>query len=283
MIYPRETQDASGVARHYDELTEYYLEIWGEHIHHGLWLTGAETPDEAVRQLVEVAAERTGITEGRRVCDVGCGYGATARLLVREYEAHVVGVTISQAQFEYARAQVTANGNPRFLLRDWLANDLPSAAFDVVLSIESSEHMVDKTAFFNEAHRVLRPGGCFGVYAWLAKADPRDWEIAHLLEPICREGRLPSLGNEMDYRSLLLDSGFEAVDFEDFSAQVRKTWSICAWRMIRLAVTNGRARRFLLRGPENRVFAKTVLRMWLAYRLHSLCYGLFTARKPSSY
>ena len=142
-------------------------------------------PDEAVQRLVEVIAERTGIASGDRVCDIGCGYGATARLLARAYGAQVVGVTVSNTQYAYACSQQAQDGNPQYLLRDWLANDFPSGTFDVALSIESSEHMADKAKFFQEAYRVLRPGGHIGIYAWLAKDKPRRWEVDFILEPVC--------------------------------------------------------------------------------------------------
>jgi tocopherol O-methyltransferase len=32
------------IGDHYDELDHYYREIWGEHVHHGLWERGDETP-----------------------------------------------------------------------------------------------------------------------------------------------------------------------------------------------------------------------------------------------
>ena len=52
MIVPRETQTSAAVAEHYDELDPFYREIWGEHVHHGLWTTGRETPDQAVEALI---------------------------------------------------------------------------------------------------------------------------------------------------------------------------------------------------------------------------------------
>ncbi len=49
------------VARHYDALDELYRRVWGEHVHHGLWRTGKESPTEAVEQLVELVAAEAGI------------------------------------------------------------------------------------------------------------------------------------------------------------------------------------------------------------------------------
>ena len=280
MIHPRTHQTVAGVAQHYDELNDYYLKIWGEHVHHGLWLPGAVTSDQAVRRLTEVVADRSGIASGDRVCDVGCGYGATARLLARDYGAKVVGLTVSESQYAYACRQYANDDNPRYLLRDWLENDFPNDTFDVCISIESSEHMPDLPGFFKEVFRVLRAGGRVAICAWLAREQARPWEERFLLEPICREGRLRGLGTETEYADLLDETGFQDIAFEAYSKQVRRTWTICAWRMIKLAFSDREARRFWLAGPENRVFVKTVPRIWLAYRLGSMRYGLFTARKP---
>ena len=130
----------------------------GRTVHHGLWRTGRESPTEAVEQLVEFAAAEAGVTPGCSAVDIGCGYGATARQLAARYGALITGVTITPAQFHYAVAATTGD-NPRYLLRDWLANELPDASFDRAYAIESTEHMEDKARAFAEAFRVLRPGG----------------------------------------------------------------------------------------------------------------------------
>lgn len=192
MILPRVAQDARAVADHYDELDPFYREVWGEHVHHGLWRSGREGRGEAVEALSLAVAESLAIGRGSRLVDIGCGYGATARLFAERFGATVTGFTVARAQADHARLAkgVTIRHG------DWLANGLPESAFDGAYAIESSEHMTDKPRFFAEAWRVLRPGGRLVVCAWLAAERPAGWEVRHLLEPICREGRLPSMGSE---------------------------------------------------------------------------------------
>ena len=106
--------------------------------------------------------------------------------------------------------------------------------------------MADKRRFFAEAYRTLRPGGRLAVCAWLARDRPRPWEARWLLEPICREGRLPSIGDEGDYRRLAAAAGFTVAECEDLSSRVRRTWYVCAGRLAGKLISKPRYLRFLL-------------------------------------
>lgn len=281
MIKPHRPLAAGVVADHYQELDRFYREIWGEHVHHGLWQTGHETPLEAVEQLAALVAGQAGVRPGNRVCDIGSGYGATARYVVKHFASKVTALTIVPAQHAYARSIDLLEGNPHYLLRDWLDNRLPDESFDAAYAIESTEHMDDKARAFAEARRVLRPGGRLAVCAWIAGESPRPWERRHLLEPICREGRLPGMGSESDYRALLERAGFEVEQVTDISRQVRGTWGICLRRAVRRFWSDPTARGFLLSAASrNRVFLLTMARIWLAYRTGAMRYLVFRSRRP---
>ncbi len=281
MIHANESPSTSAVADHYDELDPFYREIWGRHVHHGLWTTGRETPEAATEALIDRLADALALRPGERVCDIGCGYGATAAYLAERRDLRVTGLTLSPVQARAAERLSAADPRLAFACRDWLANDLPDGAFDAAYAIESSEHMADKAGFFAQAHRVLRPGGRLGVYAWLSREAPRPWEVRHLLEPICREGRMPSMGTAGDYAALAAAAGFEVTGVVDLSRSVRRTWTLCARRVLAKLLADPGYRAFLLdRRSKNRVFVLTLLRILAAYRTGSMRYGLLTARKP---
>lgn len=282
MIVPRTPLPADATPRHYDELDRFYRELWGEHLHHGLWTRGDETPEQAVVALARLVAERAGVRPGTRVCDVGCGYGATARLLARDHGAHVTALTIAPAQHAYATSLARQPGDPCYLLRDWLANDLPPASFDAAIAIESTEHMADKAHCAAELARVLRPGGRAVVCAWLATDAPSRAQRHWLLEPICREGRLPGLGTEAEYRALLEDVGLVVERSEDVSDRVRRTWPICIRRLAAALLREPSYRRFIASSANaDRVFVLTMLRIWAAYLTRAMRYVVFTANRAS--
>lgn len=282
MIVPKEPQTSAAVAEHYDELDPFYREIWGEHVHHGLWMTGRETPGQAVEALIAHMAGTLGLKPGQHVCDIGCGYGATAEWLAEKHGVHVTGITLSSAQLRQAERRAAGSPLLTFMRQDWLRNTFEDGAFDHVIAIESSEHMPDKQAFFDEAYRTLRPGGRLAVYAWLARDDARSWEERLLLEPICREGRLPGMGTAQEYRAWAKSAGFVVDGFEDLSPKVKRTWSLCAGRVAKKLLACSHYRRYLLDArSRNRIFALSLPRIWLAYATGSMRYGLLTACKPS--
>jgi tocopherol O-methyltransferase len=283
VILPSKPQSTIAVATHYDELDSFYREIWGEHVHHGYWPTGRESPHEAAVALIELLAACLRLSPGQRVCDIGCGYGETARFLAARHALEVTGVTVSAAQARLAAGRSAAAGQVSIQLQDWLANRFPAESFDRAYAVESSEHMTDKQQFFREAFRTLKPDGLLVVCAWLARNAPRPWEVRHLLEPICREGRLPGLGDEADYRQMAEQAGFEVVEVKDISDQVSRTWRICIGRMLGKFFTDSRYLRLLLDSTAtNRIFAVTMVRIMIAYRTRSMRYCVLVFRRAAT-
>ncbi|MFX1818442.1 class I SAM-dependent methyltransferase [Pseudarthrobacter sp. CC4] len=276
MIVPDLSQNAAAVADHYDELDPIYRRVWGEHVHHGLWATGRETPGEAVEALVDTVGDRLGLIPGQACVDIGCGYGSTARRLAVIRGVRVTGFTLSAEQARYAAVHPVPGVDSH--VRDWLDNGLADASAGAAWAIESSEHMVDKPRFFAEAHRVLAPGGRLVICAWLAGTDASGWKVRHLLEPICREGRLPSMGTREEYEAMATAAGFELTGFEDVSRRVARTWPICARRLMKALLTDRETRRLAL-GARNRSAFLGIPRLILAYRTGAMRYGIFTLSK----
>ena len=281
MIRPHARPARSAVAHHYDELDGFYRELWGEDLHHGLWLREDEKPAEATENLTRTVADRARITPGDCVCDVGCGYGGPSRWLADHRGARVVGITISEAQRRHMAGRNAGVGSPRYVLGDWAENPFASGRFDAVVAIECISHMSDPRSFFAECRRVLRPGGRLVVAAWLATEDPSPWQIRHLLRPICDEGRLHGLGCRTEYCRSMEAAGLHAEAFEDLSTRVRRTWTLCARNALIRLLRDPRARRYI-QDPRRseRGFARALVRIRLAYQVGALGYGLFTAIRP---
>ena len=267
--------DERDVARHYDALDAAYRRVWGDHVHHGLWTTGDETPEAAAVALAEHVADAAGIGAGDEVYDVGCGYGATARLLAGR-GAQVTGFTLSAAQ--------AAAGPPaervELLVRSWLENGRGDASADAAIAIESLSHMVDKRRAFAELGRVVRPGGHVVLVDWLTRERPGAAERRVLLDPICREGHLPSMHAASEYAAWLREHGFAVTAFEDLSARTWMTWVVVARRMAALPARDPALLRELLsaRNPDRR-FGFSLARIPVALRIGAMRLGMLVAER----
>jgi tocopherol O-methyltransferase len=273
---------AAAVARHYDELDPFYRELWGEHVHHGLWRTGDETPEEAVECLIDHVADAVALRPGEQVIDVGAGYGGTGRRLAARFGARVTGLTLSAAQHAYAEGVSADTGEAHVLLGDWLANDMPSHSADVVIAIESTEHMADLPRALAEMRRVLRPGGRVAVCAWLTGEAPAPWQRRWLLEPLMRDGHLVTLNSATAFAGLLEDGGFDEISVEDLSAAVARTWTVSLQRVLARLLSDARYVRYLTRreSTEKR-FLTAMFRIAAAYATGTMRYGLFVGRRPA--
>src|SRR5215471_8160087 len=152
---------------HYDQFAWAYRRYWGDHIHHGLFVSGEEDPQQAQEKMLRHCATRAGLQPAMRVLDVGCGHGGTASFLAREFSCRVLGLTISQTQLEVARKLCgSLDGAASFELADAESYAFPAATFDVIWNMESSDHFFDKAAYFRKAATALKPGGKLMVAAW---------------------------------------------------------------------------------------------------------------------
>lgn len=211
-----------------------------------------------------------------KLADIGCGYGATARMAAETHGANVVGLTLSATQKRHADRCAVARGSVEIRVQDWKDTSFAEGEFDALFALESLEHIADKAGFARMARRAVRPGGRVVVATWLTAENVSPWAQRHLLDAICREGRLPALATAQAVRAAFSGAGFKLVSEDDLSGQVRRTWSVILRRLAWRLLTRRDYRKFLLNGQaQDRVFALTAARIRLAYRTGFFRYGFF--------
>ncbi|PSQ86650.1 MAG: methyltransferase type 11 [Bacteroidetes bacterium QS_3_64_15] len=268
------------VAGHYDRLDQFYRQLWGDHLHHGLWTSPSFSPAEAVRRLAHQVAMDARLGPETQVCDVGCGYGGPARLWANAYGAAVTGFTVSEAQRDYAERQPVDGPRPAYRLQDFLANDLSDKSVDAVVAIESLAHLEDPAGVFREAARLLRPGGRLVLCAWMAAPTVSPWARVFLLDPICKEGRLQGLVTATVLHRWATQAGLTVERLDDVTPLVRRTWTTVLRRFFYALLTNPSVPGALLDSSmPDRVFARTILRIWLAQHGGALRYGWLVATR----
>ena len=95
--------------------------------------------------------------EGRRVVEVGAGYGRLAEEY-RDY-GEIVLLDASEAHVEAARVQFRDDPQVRVEQGDAYALPFDDASFDAVVCVRVVHHLQHPGAVFAEFSRILRPGG----------------------------------------------------------------------------------------------------------------------------
>ncbi|MBI1365943.1 MAG: methyltransferase domain-containing protein [Alphaproteobacteria bacterium] len=120
---------------------------------------------DAQRNKYEALARRIGLRPGEEVLEIGSGWGGFAVHAAKNYGAKVTGLTISPAQFDYARKRIFSQGLAEKV--DIRLQDYRDVAgrFDKVASIEMFEAVGEKywPAYFSKVREVLKPGGVAGL------------------------------------------------------------------------------------------------------------------------
>lgn len=220
------TNDKVKIVEHYDVVSPYYHALWGEHLHHGYWITGDESKERAQIQLIEHMAEHTDIKYGSNVLDIGCGMGATSVYLAKHFRSSVVGITISPVQIEMCNKAAVGTGlDVKFMLMDAEQMTFPEKQFDLLWSVESISHYHDKPRFFDSAAKLLKPGGTFALIDWFKKEGLTPAQTRKFIEPI-DVGMFVEMQSMEDYERCLRSSGLEVTCREVMNRNCARTWDI---------------------------------------------------------
>jgi SAM-dependent methyltransferase len=120
---------------------------------------------EAMTSFVVAAA---GVGDGRRVLDVGCGFGGTLDLVGSRWSGcGLVGLNIDLRQLQAGRRLLGAGSPICFVAGDGCRLPVASGSVDHVLAVECVFHFPSRKAFFEEVARVLRPGGTLALSDFL--------------------------------------------------------------------------------------------------------------------
>ena len=215
---------------------------------YALWLDGTmnyscaifATPDtpmkDAQNAKVRRALNMARVKPGDRVLEIGCGWGALAEMATREFDAHLVGVTLSTEQLDWASQRMLDHGladKASLRLQDYrdIGRTTADAPFDAICSIEMLEAVGQAfwPEYFQCVARLLKPGG----YACIQSIVIADDLFARYLtstdfiqQYIFPGGCLPCPG---EFRAQAEAAGFDIVDEFSFGqdyAQTLKLWKI---------------------------------------------------------
>jgi cyclopropane-fatty-acyl-phospholipid synthase len=153
---------------HYD-LGNAFYELWLDgtmNYSSAIFETPQTTMKDAQHAKVRRALRMAGVQPGDRVLEIGCGWGALAEMAATEFDASIVGVTLSTEQLAWAQrrmARVGAADKADLRLQDYrdIGKTSDDAPFDAICSIEMVEAVGRGywPTYFQAVARLLKPGG----------------------------------------------------------------------------------------------------------------------------
>ncbi len=229
------------IQQFYDASSGLWEQIWGEHMHHGYYgragnykINRRQAQIDLIEELLNWAEVNNLESSPQNIIDVGCGIGGSTLYLAQKFKATATGITLSPVQASRAKQRTEAAGlgkTVQFQVADALNMPFEDDTFDLVWSLESGEHMPDKTKFLQECYRVLKPGGTLVMATWchrptnslageLTKAEKRH------LEDIYRVYCLPHVISLPEYQAIALTCGFQNLRSDDWSMAVAPFWDV---------------------------------------------------------
>ncbi|MEE3717806.1 methyltransferase domain-containing protein [Tumidithrix elongata RA019] len=297
------------IRQFYDQSSLLWEQVWGEHMHHGYYQAG-ETSRNKDRRLAQIdlieelltwanlgedfsnsarqdASRSRSVSEGNRespiqVLDVGCGIGGSSLYLANKLNAKVTGITLSPVQAQRATQRAKEFGlsdRTQFQVADALAMPFGDRQFDLIWSLESGEHMADKTKFLQECYRVLKPNGRLIFATWCHRPADRDKplsvdEKAHL-QRIYDVYCLPYVISLPEYEAIAQSLNFQNIQTADWSKEVAPFWDV----VIDSALTPASILGVLQSGLSTVNAALSLRLMSRGYARGLVKFGLLTASK----
>ncbi|MER5535592.1 cyclopropane-fatty-acyl-phospholipid synthase family protein [Streptomyces mirabilis] len=210
--------DQRAISHHYDVGNDFYEIVLGPSMVYSCayWEDGGILED-AQRDKLELIAQKLDLRPGKRLLDVGCGWGSMAIHAAREHGVSVVGVTLSHEQAAYARKRVADEGlTDRVEIRVQDYRDVADGPYDAISSIGMAEHVgAERYLEYAEVlYRLLKPGGRL-LNHQIARPPRRDesaYDVDEFIDAyVFPDGELAPIGTTV---TQLERAGFEVRDVE---------------------------------------------------------------------
>ena len=153
------------------------------------------------RRLAPVFLDFSGLSDGERVADIGCGTGSLTFEIPKR--ANVASIEAIDFEAKFVEAARGRNGDNRINFQQGDACQLPFAdgQFDRALSLLVLHFVADPHKAVAEMRRVVRPGGVAAATVWDNYGGQPSirlfWDIAATLDPRVVERRNAALFRPM--------------------------------------------------------------------------------------
>lgn len=275
------------IIAYYDATLLDYRAFWVSKrdlaFHFGYYDTSKESHSQALENMNRVMAGKADIGASDLVLDAGCGQGGSALWLASHIGCTIKGISLVPHQVEIANREAKARGlenKAQFYVQDYSNTGFPDESFTVIWACESLCHAPEKQAFYQEAFRLLKPGGRLVVAEYIRQGRNNAVQDENILQNWFSGWSMPDLDTWQEHWAHMEESGFTNIRHEDITGHV----SPSLHRLFRMSKRLLRLGKFL-----HLVRIRNHIRHW--NQLASICqyealtknlwnYYIYTASKP---
>lgn len=239
------------VTAHFHASAELY-KLWSPegHLHFGYWNRKMNPfrRRPMLEALVHHVVRELKPAPDRLFADLGCGYGAAARIVAKTYGTHVDAFTVVEEQVQEGAIASLVDGTydqVTMHLRDFRRTTKPAAHYDGAYAFESLCYAkgYGKADVVREAARILKHGARLTMTDGFLMKEPKGWR-GLLVDTVAKGWALPCFPKLADFTEALLANGFTDVRVEDLSWRMGPCalhgLPLLAWTMLRQLLSGER-------------------------------------------
>lgn len=223
---------STDVENYYNQTEVHYRRFWrlkeAAGLHYGIWDETTKNASKAILNTNKLLMNLGEIKKEHKVLDAGCGIGGSSIYLAKNIGCNVYGITLSKKQSETAKKLADKN-NLEHLLKfsqvNYLKTSFEDNSFDIVWAIESFGSAPDKSLFFKEMNRILKPGGKI-LFADMFK--PYNYAISEnkTMQVMLNGWAISDILSIDELRELSEKYKFEMIQIKDVSKEIKKSVGI---------------------------------------------------------
>lgn len=222
-----EQQSKNDVQSHYDVGNDFY-ELWlDKSMTYSCAYFEADNNDDLYQaQIAKVhhIIKKLNPKPNKTLLDIGCGWGTLMLTAAKEYHLNVVGVTLSQEQYDFVARKIREEhleNVAEVKLIDY--RQLGDVQFDYITSVGMFEHVGKENLglYFSDVAKYLRPDGVALIHGITRQgAGAYNGWINKYIFP---GGYIPGLTENLDH---IIDAGMQVADMEMLRRHYQRTLEI---------------------------------------------------------
>lgn len=166
------------------------------------------------RKSTEHLVKRLNLSTESQIVDIGCGIGGAMRYLASQKINSVTGIDLTPEYISVAKElskRVMPEAQLVFKLASALNMPFEDESFDAAITMHVAMNIQNRSTFYSEIARVIKPNGKFGLFDVVKKGEddlifPLPWATSSAASHLVSENQTTELLN---------DAGFVVIDKEN--------------------------------------------------------------------